>query len=75
MTLKDLMKVLPAYATVYVHDEDHTFAHKGNPHQFTLGIYQNICSYVVTMAVPLDSYTIEITIKKENKKTQWCTAY
>ena len=68
MTLKDLVRVLPAYATVHVHDQDHTFAHKGNPHQFTTGIFQNLCSYTVILAVPLDSYTMEITIGKEIKR-------
>lgn len=69
MTLKDLVRVLPAYTTVYVHDQNHTFAHKGNPHQFTAtGIFQNLWSYSVVVAVPLDSYTMEITIAKEVKK-------
>lgn len=68
MTLKDLVRVLPAYATVHVYDQDHTFAHKGNPHQFTTGLFQNLWGYTVVLAVPLDSYTMEVTIRKEIKR-------
>lgn len=67
MTLKDLVRVLPAYAMVHVHDQDHTFAHKGNPHQFTTGLYQNLWDSIVILAVPLDSYAMEVTVVEVRK--------
>lgn len=67
MTLKDLMKVLPAYTQVYVHDKDGKAAYKGNPHEFVMGLYKSLDCSIVLMAVPIHSYTMEITIKEVSK--------
>lgn len=64
MTLKELMKVLPAYTQVYVHDKEGNMACRGNPHDFVMGVYKSIANALVLMAVPLHSYTMEITIKE-----------
>ena len=64
MTLKELMKVLPAYTQVYVHDLEGNMASRGCPHDFALGLYKSIANATVLTAVPLHSYTMEITIKE-----------
>jgi hypothetical protein len=63
MTLKELMAVLPGYTTVHVHDKTGTFAHKGNPHDFTIGLFNKYAAHTVSIAVPLSSYTMEITLE------------
>ena len=67
MTLKDLVKVLPVYTTVYVHDKEGSFACKGNPHQFVSGLYKSHAEDIVCLANPVDSYRMEITIEEAKK--------
>ena len=62
MTLKDLMKVLPAYTTVHVHDEEGSFARKGNPHDFVVGAYKSSANDLVSAAIPIGSYLMEVTV-------------
>lgn len=64
MTLKDLVRVLPAYTTVYVHDKEGSFAHKGNPHEFVSGLYKSHADDVVCLATPIDSYRMEIAVEE-----------
>ena len=64
MTLKELMNVVPAYATVHVHDQKGHFAHRGNPFDFTGGLYSKYDSCPVVIAVPLSSYTMEVTVEE-----------
>lgn len=68
MTLKDLARVLPAYTTVYVHDKNGSFAHKGNPHQFVCGLYESHADDTVCLANPIDSYKMEIIVEEEDNK-------
>lgn len=65
MTLKDLARVLPAYITVYVHDNGGKFAYRGNPHEFVLGLYKSIGENTITFVSPLDFYRLEITVEDE----------
>ena len=67
MTLKDLVRVLPVYTTVYVHDKEGSFACKGNPHQFVSGLYKSHAEDIVCLANPVDSYRMEITIEEAKK--------
>ena len=67
MTLKELVRVLPAYTTVYVHDKYGNFAHKGNPHDFVSGPYKSRGNARVCLANPIDSYRMEITVEEEDK--------
>lgn len=67
MTLKDLMKVLPAYCTVHVHGTNGDFALTGTPHTFANGIYSMFADRQVKIACPLSSYTMEVTIQEELK--------
>lgn len=64
MTLKELMNVLPGYVIVHVHDRGGSFAHRGNPHDFTMGLYNRYAEHHVSIAVPLSSYTLEVTIEE-----------
>lgn len=67
MTLKDLVRVLPAYTRVYVHDKHGNFAHKGNPHDFVSGLYKSHADDLVCLANPIDSYRMEITVEEAKK--------
>jgi len=67
MTLKDLMRVLPPYVTVHVHDKEGGFAHKGTPGQFVIGLYKDLGDKEVHLAIPLDSYRLEVTVKEASK--------
>lgn len=64
MTLKELMEVMPGYITVHVHDKKGQIAHRGNPHDFTMGLYSRYAGWLVYSAIPLSSYTIEVTIEE-----------
>lgn len=64
MTLKELMKVIPAYATVHVHDDKGKFAHKGHPFDFVNGLYVKFSNLTVEVAIPLSSYVLEVTVKE-----------
>lgn len=64
MKLKELCKVLPAYTTVHVHDSKGKFAHKGNPHDFVIGLFMKLGETEVTTVVPLSPYTAEITVEE-----------
>lgn len=64
MTLKELCRTLPAYTTVHVHDSEGKFAHKGNPHDFIIGLFMKLCDTEVKTVVPLSSYTAEITVEE-----------
>lgn len=64
MILKDLCKVLPAYTIMHVHDSEGRFAHKGNPHDFVIGLFSRYSEFKVSMAVPLSSYTMEVTVEE-----------
>lgn len=68
MTLKDLVRVLPAYTRVYVHDRHGNFAHKGNPHQFVSGLYKSHGDDLVCLATPIDSYCMEILVVEVEKR-------
>lgn len=67
MTLKDLVRVLPVYTTVHVHDKEGSFAHKGNPHEFVSGLYRAHGDDQVCLANPIDSYRMEITVKEAKR--------
>lgn len=67
MTLKDLVRVLPVYTTIHVHDKDGSFACKGNPHQFVSGLYKSHAEDIVCLANPIDPYLMEITIEEAKK--------
>ena len=67
MTLKDLVRVLPAYTTVHVHDKYGSFAHKGNPHQFVSGLYKSHADDIVYLANPIDSYRMEIIVEGDKR--------
>ena len=67
MTLKDLVRVLPAFTRVYVHDKHGNFAHKGNPHDFVSGLYKSHAYDLVCLASPIDSYRMEITSEEAKK--------
>ena len=67
MTLKDLVRVLPVYTTVYVHNKEGSFACKGNPHQFVSGLYKSHAEDIVCLANPIDSYRMEITIEEDKR--------
>ena len=66
MTLKELMRVLPTYVTVHVHDKGGIFAHKGTPGQFVIGPHKDLGDKEVHIAIPLDSYRLEVTVKEVN---------
>ncbi len=63
MTLKDLMKILPAYTTVHVHDKEGEFAYVGNPHDFVVGAYKSVANNLITMCVPIAPYRVEVVIQ------------
>ena len=67
MTLKDLVRVLPMYTTVHVHDREGSFAYKGNPSQFVSGMYKSHADDKVCLANPIDSYRIEVTVEEAEK--------
>ena len=67
MTLKDLVRVLPAYTKVHVHDKQGSFAHKGNPNDFVNGLYKSHADDLVCLANPIDSYRMEITVEDVEK--------
>lgn len=64
MLLKDLVRILPVYTMVHVHDEG-TFAYQGNPHQFVSGIYKSLGDMPVVIASPILPYHMEVTVKEE----------
>ena len=64
MTLKELMEVTPGYVTVHVHDKKGKIAHRGNPQDFSRGLYNRYANWLVCSAVPLSSYTLEVTIEE-----------
>lgn len=64
MTLKELVRVLPVYTMVHVHDQGDSFACKGNPHEFTYGLYKSHGDDEVHLASPIASYTMEVTVKE-----------
>lgn len=64
MVLRDLARVLPAYTMVYVHDSKGEFALKGNPHEFTVGLYKSHADDVVSLANPIDFYRMEIVVEE-----------
>lgn len=67
MKLKAIVRILPVYITVHVHDKEGNFAYKGNPHQFIYGLYKSHANDTVCMANPIDSYHMEITVKEDKK--------
>lgn len=64
MKLKELCKVMPAYTTIHVHDSEGKFAHKGNPHDFVIGLFAKLGETEVKLITPLSSYTAEITVEE-----------
>ena len=67
MTLKDLVRVLPVYTMVHVHDKEDKFACQGNPHQFTTGLYKSHGNDTVKLATPISSYHLEVTVEEAEK--------
>lgn len=67
MTLKEFVRVLPGYCTVYVHDTGDKFAYSGSPYEFDYGVYKSVGDYIVKVAVPLKPYTMEITVLEGDK--------
>lgn len=64
MTLKELCRTLPAYTIVHVHDSEGKFAHKGNPHDFIIGLFMKLGDSKVKTVIPLSSYTAEIIVEE-----------
>ena len=68
MTLKELMKILPGWVIVSVHDSNihdstNGFKAQGNPHQFTQGIYRSHSEEKVALVVPIAPYHVEVWIE------------
>lgn len=69
MTLKELVKVLPAFTMVHVHNKkgrDRAFACQGNPHEFVSGLYNSHCDDIVLIISPISPYHIEVIVKEAN---------
>lgn len=67
MTLKELVKVMVGYTTVHVHDKEGRFACRGNPHQFTMGLYKSHGDDKVCLVSAISPYNIEVIVEEENK--------
>lgn len=70
MKLKELVKTLPGYTMVHVHDDgsnnNHFFACQGNPHQFVSGVYKSHGEDLVKVAIPIRPYHMEVIVQEAN---------
>lgn len=64
MILKELMRVMPGYITVYVHDKKGNFARRSRPPELVDGFHAQYGEWKVCLAVPISSYTMEVTIEE-----------
>lgn len=64
MKLCELMRVLPGYTHTLVHDSKGEFGHRGNPHEYVMGLYKRYADWCVVQVVPIASYTVEVTIEE-----------
>lgn len=67
MTLKDLVRVLPVYTMVHVHDKGDKVACQGNPHQFSTGLYKFLGDAPVHLVTAISPYHVEVVIEEVSK--------